>query len=146
MAQWGAAVLSLLVVLIWLRTIFLAEALGEQDFAYGISVTTALVLWPLSWDHGFLLLIIPLAMVWTRLPKQSLARLSFLAILVVLCLPPVIMWEAWIPGGPRTGVAAPWHTLTVNSYGLYGLVALLAFSILILRASSVPATSRDSQP
>ncbi len=110
----------------WLRALRQARAAPTEDVAFGLSVTTMLLVSPITWDHYFLLLIVPLAILWVSLPATPPARLAFLAVIAVLCLPPVPLWERLIPGG-RDGLAYPVHTLTVLSYGLYGLLALFAW-------------------
>ena len=62
-----------------------------------------LLISPVTWDHYFLLLIIPLAMLWAQLPKATWARGVFLLIIGVLSLHPVVLWDATVPGGFSSG-------------------------------------------
>ncbi len=133
---WLVGVLGCGIVLVlWWYAERRAHSDRDQDFAFGLSVTTMLLVSPITWDHYFLLLIIPLAILWVSLPETTTARVSFLAAILVLCLPPVPLWQRFIPGG-QGGVAHPAHTLTVLSYGLYGLLALFALGYMRLVRST----------
>ncbi|MDH3716538.1 MAG: DUF2029 domain-containing protein [Planctomycetota bacterium] len=126
---------SAVVLLLWLHAQRRARTARDQDFAFGLSVITMLLVSPITWDHYFLLLIIPLAILWVSLPETTTARVAFLLVILLLCLPPIPLWERFIPGG-QNGTAHPVHTLTVLSYGLYGLLALFALGYLRLVKST----------
>ncbi|NIL95818.1 MAG: DUF2029 domain-containing protein [Planctomycetales bacterium] len=128
----------LAVMALWWYAQRRARGEGANDVTFGLSITTMLLLSPVTWDHYFLLLIIPLAILWVSLPATTLARVSFLGVILWLCLPPLPLWERFIPGG-RSGLAYPVHTVTVLSYGLYGLLALFMLCYVKLQGAAANA-------
>lgn len=92
---------------------------------------------PLSWQHGFVLLLIPLAVLWRMVPAWSWQRVGLVAVVLALWLPARWTWDVVIPAEPvvvterpRTGpanlrgarVARPWQSLTALSYQTYALI------------------------
>ena len=143
LAQFGGLAVCLAVVALWARAVYRAESQRQRDLAYGLSVTAMLLVSPITWDHYFLLLIIPLAILWVRLPAASWARGLFLLIIAVLCLPPVELWNATIPGGMQQGVAEPMHTLTVLAFGFYGLAGLFIYNFVVLKHAGEPSNGQS---
>jgi hypothetical protein len=90
---------------------------------------------PITWDHYFLLLLLPLAVLWPQLPPKRGWRCAWGAILVLLCLNPKLVWDRTIagPGELLGGVAQPIHAATVLSYQCYTLLALFALGVLMFR-------------
>ena len=140
-ARLGWILACVVLVAVWAWVVLRARSRTALDCAYGLSVVTMLLVSPITWDHYFVLLIVPLAMVWVRLPAAAAIRGAFLAIVVVLCLPPIPLWNALVPGGHRAGLATPLHTVTVLAYGTYGLLALFAFNTFIVLRNSAPAAA-----
>lgn len=107
-----------------------ARGPAEEDRVFALSMTTMLLVSPLTWAHYLLLLLVPLALVWFWLPATTLARGAFLTILTLLWVTPGLLHQAFIPGGRLSGMATPVHTLALLSlqcYGLLGLFVLLAW-------------------
>lgn len=94
---------------------------------------------PLSWQHGFVLLLIPLAVLWRTVPARSWQRVGLVAVVLALWLPARWTWDVVIPAEPvkviesesmRTGpanlqgvrIARPWQSLTALSYQTYALI------------------------
>jgi len=128
-AQAGSLLSCGLIVLLLLPLIRRARTQAERDRVFALSLIAMLLVSPLTWDHYFLLLLVPLAVVWTQLPPANLYRLSFLLVLALLGVEPVFLCNQLIPEGYRRTVASPAQTLSVLSlqcYTLLGLFALVA--------------------
>ena len=126
-----SVVLALLTWAVWH-----ARSRSECDRAFGLSVITMLLVWPLTWDHYLLLLLVPVALVWQSLPQTTAARTLFMTILAVLWMNPTILWLAFIPNGYPDGIANPTHTLTILSFQCYALLGLLAFGCVEMRSAA----------
>jgi hypothetical protein len=96
------------------------------DHAFGLAVTGMLLLSPTTWDHGFLLLLLPVAVLGVDPPRSCGARLGLITALAALWLWQKPFCHAVIPGGISDGMARPVHTLTVIAYPSYALVLLFA--------------------
>jgi hypothetical protein len=123
------------ILALWAPIVWRAKNQREKDLAYGLTICTMLLISPITWDHYFLLLLVPLAILWVRLPKSAGARSAFLLVVLLLCLPPASLWNAVIPGG-RAGIARPAHSITVLAYGTYALIAVLAYTVVMARYAS----------
>lgn len=123
---------ALVTVLAWIT--LRSSGREEEDSAFALTVTAMLLVSPITWNHYILLLLVPLAVVWTRLPATNLARLPFLIILFILWLKPEDVCEAFIPSGISSGAAKPLQTLTILSLHCYALLGLFA-SLAWLRRS-----------
>jgi hypothetical protein len=100
----------------------------QLDHAFGVAVTGMLLLSPITWDYGFLLLLVPLAVLVVDPPVSEPGKLIMLAAAASLWLWQKPICEIMVPGGISHGIAHPVHTLTVLSYPCYALVALLILS------------------
>jgi hypothetical protein len=122
-----------------------AKSQGDCDLAFGLCIVAMLLVSPITWDHYFLLLLLPLAILWKVSPATMLNRCAILAAAVVLSSDPKLIWDATIPGDGElvftadqiASVAQPWHTLTVVSYQFYALLALFVFAY---RATARPSS------
>ena len=72
---------------------------------FGLTITAMLLVSPVTWEHYFLLLLIPLTVVWVDLPKTRMARWSLTLIVVAMFLPIILLCNMLIPGGFATGQA-----------------------------------------
>ena len=100
-------------------------------------VVAMLLVSPITWDHYFLLLVLPLGVLWAATSTRRWTRYYLLAnILVLGMLKPAWIWGRTIPGhgefafgaSQQRSIADPFHTLTVISYPFYLLVLLFAFA------------------
>jgi hypothetical protein len=115
-----------------------ASSRREADQAWGICVIAMLLLSPITWDHYFLLLLLPLLALWRSLPSTRVNR-SFLVVAAIglLVVNPHWIWDATIAGNgelPRDPALAPsvataWQTVTVISYQFYLLLGLFVFAV-----------------
>ena len=132
-ASWGVVLAYLI------RLVPRVRSRRDCDLAFGLSVTAMLLVSPVTLEHYFLLLLIPLAVVWTGLPSSRMAsqpapttesttaladRWRFHAIVVALFLPVIILCNLFIPGEFPNGSASPAYTLTVLSFQYYALMGL----------------------
>jgi hypothetical protein len=123
---------ALVVISIWLA-LRRARSRAALDLGFGLTMTGMLLLSPIVWDHYLVLLLIPLATVWTQLPRSRLARFLLVMIVVALWCWNYTVFELTIPGGIVGGVAGPAHTLTIGSYQCYALLALFGLQLAALR-------------
>jgi hypothetical protein len=112
-----------------------AKSRPEQDLAFSLALTGMLLVSPITWDHYFTLLFLPLVILWVYLPGVGLERTAFWVVLVFLWLSPLVYW--WLILGARMDnwqslTARPAQTLTALSVQTY---ALLGLFLLLLRSS-----------
>ncbi len=107
------------------------------DLAFGLTMIAMLIVSPLAWDHYFVLLVLPLALMITLVPMDRLQRGLFLFLLLVLWIDAEIWYPLFIPGG-RDGVATPVQVLTALSFQCYALVGLFLFGLLASRERQRP--------
>jgi hypothetical protein len=84
-----------------------------------------LLLSPITWDYGFLLLLVPLAVLYVDPPASEAAKLLLVVAVAALWLWQKPVCELIIPGGRLHGFARPVHTFTVLSYPCFALVTVL---------------------
>jgi alpha-1,2-mannosyltransferase len=101
----------------------------QRDLAFGLALTGCILVAPLSWEHAFVLLALPLALLWIRLPPVGNPRWAWWGLVLVLCLS---QKELFRLTGPAEGAAVPWKTLTVLSVHLYAVLGLLAWLLIRL--------------
>jgi hypothetical protein len=106
-----------------------ARSRTQLDHAFGAAVTGMLLLSPITWDYAFLLLMVPVAVLWVDPPRSELAKLLLVAALAALWFWQKPVCQAVIPGGISQGIAYPLHTLTILSYPCYSLIIILILDI-----------------
>jgi len=173
LAKLASGVMCLAMTVGYTGRVWRADTPERRDAAFGLGIVAMLLVSPITWDHYFLLLILPLAICWKekkqgsdpicretdlRVPSTKGSRTLFirrsalLSVIVVLCIiNPKWIWDATIPGdgelvfdpGLTASVAQPVHTLTVVSYQFYALLAFFVFHY-VRRASDAPATTETT--
>jgi hypothetical protein len=114
-----------------------ARTRAECDRAFGATIVGMLLVSPITWEHYFVLLLLPVVFGWMAFPVSPVARVGFLLSQIVLfAVPPNELHQIIIAGGAETGVATGTHTLTVLSLQFYALVCL--FFIAISSVRTVP--------
>jgi hypothetical protein len=113
-------------VLVWFTR--RAHSRREADRAFGLALTAMLLVSPITWDHYFLLLLVPLALVWLELPDTALARLWFLFVVMALWTPPRLLSRLLPPGQEHTA-ATQFQAITVLSIHCYALIGLFVLEI-----------------
>ena len=97
-------VLSCGIVLFYLaRTIRRAQTRPDCDHAFGLTLTAMLLVSPVTWDHYLVLLLIPLALLWLRIPPRSERRVLFWLCTIALWLTPMVYWTPRPARPSRTG-------------------------------------------
>lgn len=122
----GTAVSVAVVLLLLVPRVVRARTARARDLAFGLTITAMLLVSPVTWEHYFLLLLLPLVVVWIGLPRCWLHQMAWWGLVVVLGLPIIAVCNLLIPGGFWAGHATPWHALTLLSVQCYGLCGLLA--------------------
>lgn len=123
----SAAVLALL----W-RSTRRSRTREQDDLGYALAVLAMLLLSPIVWNHYFLMLLVPLAVLWKELPPTRTARLVFATAVAALWAGHPLDVMGWIVGSRLPG---PVDTVTVLSYQLYALIALFGLGIAVMRQS-----------
>ena len=112
---------------VWAHVVWRARTREQQDWAFGLTLTTMLLVSPLTWDHYFLLILLPLAQLWIALSKTRRERLVLLVLLICLWASPYNVWTAFIPapGNP----AAPLRSLIAISFQFFALLGVFVLGI-----------------
>lgn len=138
-ARAGALISSLALVAILAWSVRGVRSRTEEDRDFGLAVTAMLLVSPITWSHYFLLLSVPLALVWTKLPQARLWKASFLVIVCALWARPAVIWSAC---GLTHRAATPAEALTALSCQLYALLGLFV-SLLLLPTGTDPGLAVD---
>jgi hypothetical protein len=140
LAKGGSMLSCAAVVLLLVRVAARAKLPTDRDQAFGVAVTAMLLVSPVTWGHYFVLLMLPLALLWLRVPSRGWMNGVFWAALVALSVKPLHLWHLCGLWNWRTSAISPWHTATALSMQLYALLALFALSVWA--ANSAPAKGR----
>lgn len=112
-----------------------AKSLAQRDVAWAAAIVAMMLVSPVTWDHYFLMLGLPLLIFWKRSTDDSWsARLLVLwGAFSLIVLNAKHLWDRFIPGDGEVvllpsqtpSVATPLQVLTVISYPCYTLALLL---------------------
>jgi alpha-1,2-mannosyltransferase len=144
-----AGILRAIVVVLTTWLTWRADSVESRDRAFAVALVAMLLVAPLTWAHYFLLLLLPVGLVWMRTPGV-LPRLFMWLVFVVLLLPDnigVIAALGWKEGklvGTEeqrmlTGVEGL-YTVSLPHYALEGLFLL---TLLAPRTEPVPGSGYD---
>jgi hypothetical protein len=109
-----------------------APTTAGRDLAFALAMVGMLLVSPVTWDHYFLLLALPVLVVWQALPSRGIARPAFALVPAILSLNLAWFFQL-IPGGRTAGWAGPGQVLAVLSLPFYALVALFVVGLVELR-------------
>jgi hypothetical protein len=126
----AAAVVAAIVVLL-LR----ARNRDDEDLAFGAAVVGMLLLSPITWPHGFLILLLPLVLLARRLRGAYAMSLGLACCLFVLTARPIwwlYRFQAW--NGPFVHWTPPGGLWLVTTVALQGYALLALFVMLLLSA------------
>jgi hypothetical protein len=123
-AKIGTALASVLVLLTLVLVAMKAKCLASEDLAFSMAVTAMLLLSPVAWGHYFVILLLPLALLWRHLPVGVWPRIAFWGIVIILAIKPLHLWHLCGLWDWRTTMLTPWHTITALSVQLYALFAM----------------------
>jgi uncharacterized membrane protein len=128
-----------------------ARSRPDTDLAFGLSLVGMLLVSPITWEHYLLLLPLPLAVLWTRLPPLEPARWIFGAAVVLLWLPPVAVMEhgmTLLGAEPKvkTGWSVgPVEALTALSAHTWALLVLFALGAALAAGAAPTEVPRKSE-
>jgi hypothetical protein len=122
------AVLAILVP-IWRR----AKSKAEVDLAFGLAIVGMLLLSPVTWDHYFLLLPLPLITIWMNIPPKKSFQLLYLAILAGLAAPAYLWIDLYLPQTSSGTGVSPLQTLLLPTFSCYMLCGLLGLGAVAAR-------------
>lgn len=129
-ASWLIA-LSILVP-IWRQ----AKSTEELQLAFGLAIVGMLLLSPVTWDHYFLLLPLPLLTIWMNIPNKKSFQWLYLAILAGLAAPVTSWIDLYLPETRNGTGVSPLKTLLLPTFSCYVLCGLLAFGTVAARESA----------
>jgi hypothetical protein len=115
--------LGLLVAAVVCRAALRARTLRQTDQAFSLALAGMLLVSPITWGHYFLLLVLPLILVWLDLPPNSGARAAFGLVVGVLWFPFGILIR-YMNLIPPLGTASHIQALTLLSTPCYALIGL----------------------
>jgi len=138
---------SAFVVFLLIRLARRAECIGDRDRAFSAAVVGMLLVSPVTWEHGFLLLLLPLAVLWSALPAGSVQRRVLIMLFVVLLwVNPAFFYRQWqigrSVGGPRVFCSAA-EVLTLLSAQCYALVSLF---VMTVRSGAIAKSATVAEP
>jgi hypothetical protein len=113
-----------------------ARSRKAQDHLFGVTVMAMLLVSPITWSHYFLLLLLPVFLLWRDLPDSGASRIIFSVSLILMWLPIFTFWKLFLPGTDMEWwmvEALPWQTLTIVSIHTYALLALFVLGLLTFR-------------
>lgn len=147
LARVGTMISWCVVLVLLLPVVWKAKQREERDHAFGLSLTAMLLISPVTWEHYFLLLLLPLTLVWMTLPESGPRRWLLGFVLMSFGMPLMTFGNIIIPGGFFGGMAGPTHTLLLLSLQMYGLLGLFLIHVRSVRpAFFAPRHSSDQSP
>lgn len=109
----------------------------DADLGFALCVVAMLLVSPITWDHYLLLLALPVAVLWQRLPQGGYGRETLMVCLFILCWEPamvaehgLILLDAERSRAAREWIATPLVTLTALSVMCYALMAIFLLGIM----------------
>lgn len=141
----------LLVVLAVAGSAWRARTREERDRAFAAAIAGMLLVTPVAWTHYFLVLAIPVGLLWMRLPAGPARRLMWMAC-AILWLPEYFF--ACLAVGPEQALAmidlahdpvGPGLNLLALSAFTYSLVLLLVLTLMLPGRGAERPTS-DGRP
>jgi hypothetical protein len=133
LARVGGLLACAIVVAILIWAILRAKSRSDLDHAFGLAVTAMLLVSPITWSQNLVLLIIPLTFLWMHPPRSRPERVILMVVVLILFVPPHLVWRVLIPGGWPYGVVKPWQTLTGLAFQCYAVLGLFVLQIVRYR-------------
>lgn len=106
----------------------------NHDLTFSIWIGLMLLISPITWDHYFLLAVLPLISLWKHDTIAAPSPKAFLvcATLLLIVLSPYTVWKFLVPGYAKFGmtptIGTPLRLLTLVSFQFYIATALFGFS------------------
>lgn len=122
----------------------------DWDLLFALTMVGMLLVSPITWDHYLLLLLLPVVVVWQRLPRGGIRREVVGLLLALLCVEARLVVEhglilldaAHSVNDYNRWVATPLETLTALSIPCYALVGLFVLALAIARKSPQSRTGQ----
>ena len=130
LASAGLVASSLVVLLLWARAVLRSRSLPTTDLAFGLTLITMLLISPLTWDHYFLLLLLPLVQLWIGLSDAKRARIVLFLLLACLWTNPLLFWTAWLPASAPADLPGRVWSLTVVSLHSFALIGVYILGLV----------------
>jgi alpha-1,2-mannosyltransferase len=131
LAKVGSYLSCAVVVAVLAWVVRRARSRAERDQAFGLAVTAMLLVTPLVWDHYFVLLLVPLAVLWSHLPTATGVRALFLLLVLPLWIHPMAWWQAFVSPEFTATVLGPGLVLSILSLQCYALLGLFALGVVV---------------
>jgi hypothetical protein len=144
LARAGALTSSAVILGVLAWFILKARSRAERDVAFGLTLTAMLLVSPIAWDHYLLLLLVPLAVTWTHLPRAPAYEMVFLGVVGAFWISPLLVYRPFIPNpigtdippGAVFGPAQPWQTLLVLSFQCWAVLGFFALQVALFRGGA----------
>jgi hypothetical protein len=127
----GTALSCAGVLILWARVVSRARTRADCDHAFGLSLIAMMLLSPVTWDHYFVIMPLPLLQLWIALPRTNAGKVLRLVLLASLWVSQASLWQIFLPDSLfRTGsISAPVLLVTLLSYQCYTLLILFAVDL-----------------
>jgi hypothetical protein len=125
LAMLSSLIALLAVAVLWAVEVARAQSQDARDRAFAMGITAMLLVSPITWDHYFMLLALPLALAW-RDATTTARRMALLAIATILFTNPTLVWNPLIGATDTAGPGESLLLLAAPTYALVGLYWLLA--------------------
>jgi hypothetical protein len=102
----------------------------RSDLTFSLAVTAMLLVSPICWAHYLPLLLVPLTVVWMKLPPSVFARALFLLTVTAFWLGYPLVWAVF---GLYGRTATPVDSLGFISYQFYALLGFFVLALMELR-------------
>jgi hypothetical protein len=119
------------------------------DVAFAVCLIANLLVTPITWDHYFVLLVLPILIFW-KVAASTGRRVFLMVCVLLLSINVQWIWNPLISGdhelaglwGGEQSIASPIEAMTLLSYPFYTLSALLIFGLML----SSPRASESGIP
>jgi hypothetical protein len=144
-ARFGTVLSCALVLTLWGRAVWRVRTQPEGDRAFGLTLIAMMLLSPVTWDHYFVILILPLIQLWIAMPQSNLGQSLRLGLLACLWVSQASLWRIFLPEDLfRAGsISAPMMLLTLLSYQCYTLLVLFVLGLMYLGTD--PSSGADAE-
>jgi hypothetical protein len=131
LANTGAVVSVALLTGLLGRVVRRARTREETDQAFGLAVVVMLLASPITWDHSLVILLLPLAIMWARLPAGRLA-VTFWALVSVLSVGAgTFYWGESMRGAKKA--PTPFQVVSNLSVQTYALAGVFGLGVVLLK-------------
>jgi alpha-1,2-mannosyltransferase len=133
-----AASVATLLALLVSCTLKARAASEHEEIALSLWVVAGLLMSPVLWPHYLVILLLPVFVLWTTLPRTGLARWDLRVLVAILWLSPETWYFVFVLSFAHAygqSTASPSTTLTALSITTYATVGLFVLGcVVILRA------------